>query len=119
MLPLLVLIALFVVGVILVMKFVTWFAETLTGKLVTDQFRAAEFIVDNHAVPASWTYSTRGVQPITKAELLTHLDKLIGFFETGPYFEDEEARTDLLAQLRAERDAWEAKPLESIITKDK
>jgi hypothetical protein len=119
MLPLLVLIFLFVVGVVLIIKLIVRFAETLTGKLVTDHFRTAEFILEKHQVPAWWTRRSRGFRSMTKPVLLTHLDKLIGFFETCPFFEDEEARTSLLAQLRAERDDWVAKPLESIITTEK
>jgi hypothetical protein len=116
-LPLLVLIVLFVVGIVLVIKFITGFAESLTGKLVTDHFRAAEFILETHQIPAEWARRGRGFRSMSKAVPLTRLDELIRFFETCPFFEDEDARTDLLAQLRAERDVWAAKPPDGIITR--
>ncbi|MBL8153106.1 MAG: hypothetical protein JNM70_02885 [Anaerolineae bacterium] len=109
MLPILVLLALFLLGVVLIIRFVTRFAENLTGNLVTEHFRAAEFILEHHQAPESWGRAA------AKPQLLKRLDKLIAFFETCPFFEDEESRTSLLAQLHAEHVAWEAKPVEAII----
>ena len=115
MLGVLVLIVFFLLGVVLIMRFVTQFAENLTGKLVTDQFRTAEFILEHHQPPETWMQPKSKFQAKTKALLLTRMDKLINFFETCPFFEDEADRTLLLVQLRAERDGWEAKPLATIM----
>lgn len=111
MLPLLLLIAGFVVGAVVTVWLVTRFAEKLTGKFVNERFRVAEFILEHHRPPQSWVHSA------SKPKLLGRLDTLISFFETCPFFEDEDTRLALLAQLRAERERWNTESLEGLLTR--
>jgi hypothetical protein len=112
----LLLIAGFALTAALIVLFMSWFGEKLTARLVTDHFRAAEYVLEHHQAPEAWLSS---LQRDAKARLLTRLDKLIVFFETCPYFEDEDSRTDLLGQLRIERQQWETKPLEALVAKER
>ncbi|MBK8023105.1 MAG: hypothetical protein IPK19_17185 [Chloroflexi bacterium] len=109
MLPLLLLILGFALGAALIVWAVTVLAERLTARLVNERFRAAEFIVNRQHVPQSWARAT------TKVQLLDRLDKLIAFFETCPFFENEESRVALLSQLRTERERWESAPMEVLV----
>jgi hypothetical protein len=106
MLPILMLMVLFVVGIIFITRFALWFAETLTGNLLNDNMRAAEFILEHHQAPEMWGRPDHKFYPAGKGRLLARLDKLIRYFEVCPFFEDEESRTLLLTQLRTERDDW-------------
>jgi hypothetical protein len=54
----------------------------------------------------------------TKTRVLKRLDELIDFFETSPFFQDEESRDVLLEQLSLERASWEKKNWEEIIAND-
>ncbi len=114
MLPILLLLALFVVGAALIIKFTTQFAERLTSRLVTNHFRAAEYILEHHQAPKTWMRPTKAPD---KPQLLSQMDKLITYFEACPLFEDEDSRTLLLTELRAEREGWKEKPLELLISK--
>ncbi len=114
MLPILLLLVLFVVGAALIIKFTTQFAERITRRLVTDHFLAAEYILEHHQAPNTWMRPTKAPE---KYLLQNRLDKLIAFFEACPFFENEDSRSLLLTQLRAERESWKERPLEVLIAK--
>jgi hypothetical protein len=81
---------------------------------ITDQFRAAETILDGR-VPDKWVAQinrrlTRRAKrrDVTGIELaLDKLDKLYRFFENSPFYENAEARDLLLKQLQETRGRWE------------
>ena len=84
---------------------------------LTDQFRAAETIVNGH-VPDKWVlqikwriawesrlpFFRRGV---SRTELLlAEIDKLYRFYEDSPFYENAETRELLLTELRETRGRW-------------
>ena len=86
---------------------------------LTDQFRAAETIV-NGRIPEQWVaqinrrIARRGImrlflRDVTGIELaLAKIDKLYRFYENSPFFEDAKARELLLSQLQETRKRWGA-----------
>lgn len=112
--------------------FMMWLTEKATHASLTDRFKDAEIILNQHHAPASWQTKTpvfkafmqgrlnsslfapkRRVVP-PKTQLLARLDELILFFETCPFFDSEESRDVMLDELWQERDRWEALPVEKI-----
>lgn len=122
------LLVIFTIGVLGVAMFMLWWARRVSHLAITRQFQAAEFILEHHAPPPDWRRPPGPVSRIRQAfrpdskhapspdatspakhRLLERLDKVIAFFETSPFFEDEETRRELLTQLNNERAAWQSK----------
>jgi hypothetical protein len=139
--PILAVILIAIVGFGLIAAYILWLSNKITGIAVTDRFRDAEFIVDNHQAPAHWTQSrnvfARLMQHLRldkirkdaretekrqdaehkeKTRILHQLDDLILFFENALFFEDDHAKVILLEELTEARKDWENKSLAEIVT---
>jgi hypothetical protein len=105
----------------------TLYVRRVADVALTDQFRAAETIV-NGRVPDQWVVQInrriawesrlplfrRGV---SRTELaLAKIDKLYRFYERSPFFENEEARELLLTQLRETRERWGKMTWEELVS---
>jgi hypothetical protein len=121
-------------GMIGVALFMVWWMSRVSHITITSRFQAAEFILEYHAAPRYWdrpknplVWLLQGANPIKwnaqfqekerriKTRLMSRLNELIAFFEICPFFQDEESRTALLAQLNAERDDWQARTAAEIM----
>jgi hypothetical protein len=94
---------------------------------LTDQFRAAETIVDGR-IPDKWVLQInrriawesklplfrRGVSGTELA--LAKLDQLYRFYENSPFFENAEARELLLTELRETRGRWAKMTWEELVS---
>lgn len=111
----LIILALFVAAAFaIIVGFIVVYMRRVADVVLTDQFRAAETIVDGR-IPDQWAaqinrrlaaprFLRRGV---TGTELaLDKMDKLVLFYENSPFFENAETRELLLAQLRETREHW-------------
>jgi hypothetical protein len=96
----------------IIVGFLTVYVRRVAGVALTDQFRAAETIV-NGRLPIKWVaqINRRLASPrflrrdVTGTELaLDKIDKLARFYEKSPFFEDEQARELLLTQLQETRE---------------
>lgn len=111
----------FIIVMILIMflfgKLILMLTDKSAGVAITSYFKAAEYILEYHQPPKSWTnppttLRQRLFQGDTKksstdnSDLLHRMDDLIAFFEHSTFFQDEEARTALLEQLNDERHSW-------------
>ena len=81
---------------------------------IEERFRAADAIVNDHRVPATWLKASRarrgaGPEDEVKAQALClgKLDELTRYFRTSPFVDGEESREVLLQELQAAREAWE------------
>ena len=92
----------------------TVYMRRVADVALTDQFRAAETIVDGR-IPDQWVVqiNRRLAFPrvlrrdISGTELaLDKIDKLYRFYEKSPFFENEKARELLLEQLQETRERW-------------
>ena len=100
-----------------IVGFVTVYARRVADVALTDQFRAAETIVDGH-IPDQWVaqinrrIAWEGGLPLFRRDvsgtelLLSKIDKLVRFYESSPFYENAETRELLLAQLRETRERW-------------
>lgn len=94
---------------------------------LTDQFRAAEAIV-NGRIPHQWVVQInrriawRGVirllgRDVRGRELaLAKIDKLLRFYQNSAFFENAEARKLLLAELRETRGRWAQMTWEELVS---
>lgn len=137
------LILLIALGVVFTAIFMLWFTDKVTKAALTDRFQDAEFILEHHRAPAAWSrpksilvllmqrsgsvslrdhLQYRGDrekrEERTKTRVLRRLDELVVFFETCPFFQDEESRKVLLEKLHLERASWKQKKLDDIIAQD-
>lgn len=123
--------------------FALWLMDKGAGAAFTDRFQDAEFILDNHRAPPSWgkrksgfvwlmqdggsidlrkrkgtTEQGAGLDSKEKTRIMRRMDDLIEFFQTCPFFEDEETRELLLEELGQERADWETLNSAEIIGAD-
>lgn len=130
-------------GIGFIALFVLWLTQKVTKAAITDRFQDAEFILEHHRAPAVWARpksflvllmqrsvsaslrdriqqarKSENREAKTKIRVLRRLDELIDFFETCPFFRDEESRDVLLGKLSMERVNWELKRLEEIVAQD-
>lgn len=115
----------FVIAFALVTTFIIFYTRWVADSALTDQFRAAESIT-NGAFPEKWSKQINqrlaykhlfpALQPETSGtrQALQKIDRLIRFFERSPFFENAEAREQLLAQLKEVRQRWEDMTWEEI-----
>ncbi len=128
------------IGLFVVAKFMIWITSATARVAITDHFQAAEFILEHHKAPEVWVKApglfssilvgrnplkalpkvfrigeSQNEAEVGKTRVLRRLDGLVAFFETCPFFEDEETRSVMLQELATEREAWEKKSLEEII----
>lgn len=98
----------------IIVGFVTMYARRVADAALTDQFRAAETIIDGR-IPDQWaTQIDRRLafprflrRDVTGTQLaLDKIDKLVRFYENSPFYENAETRELLLAQLRETREHW-------------
>jgi hypothetical protein len=110
-----------------VMLLVAVYMRRVADVALTDQFRAAETMVDGR-VPDQWVLQInrriawgsrlplcrRGVSGMEL--LLAKIDKLYRFYERSPFFENEGARELLLTQLRETRERWGKMTWEELVS---
>lgn len=101
----------------IIARLLTVYMRWVADGALTDQFRAAETIV-NGRIPDQWVVQiNRRIawrrrmrllrRDVSGTELaLAKIDKLYRFYENSPFFENEEARELLLIQLRETRERW-------------
>ena len=115
-------IAVMVVTILGISLFMMWLTDKASHASLTERFKDAEFILNEHRIPETWLSKpplfTRLMQGDLfrqslraregkKETLLSKLDRLIQYFETAPFFETEDARDTLLEQLKLEREQWQ------------
>lgn len=137
LLPLLALMLFFAVSLVLISVLMLRFASSLTGRLVGDQFVFAEYIVEHRRPPPEWVCSRTAIErllrhnaptdarlciPIDarqrermKIHIIRRLAKLIQYFESNSFFEDADARTQLLNELVQIREFWIRHELPDIV----
>ncbi|RME70660.1 MAG: hypothetical protein D6784_16395 [Chloroflexi bacterium] len=96
-----------VATVLLIVRFVLWWADYIAHRHITSHFQEAEFILSYHRPPPRWLTSIPKDRPL-KPQLISRLDNLIAFFTVSPFFDAEETRHLLLSQLRQEKQHWTA-----------
>jgi hypothetical protein len=110
----------------IIVIFLNVYMRRIADVALTDQFRAAERIVEGR-VPDQWIAQIN--RHITKREAarlfhrdrsgtelaLEKIDKLYRFYENSPFFENEEARQLLLTQLRQTRGRWAKMKWEELV----
>ena len=101
----------------MIVGFLIVYVRRVADVALTDQFRAAETIV-NGRVPDKWVLQiNRRIAwesrlPLVRRDVsgtelaLDKIDKLYRFYENSPFFENEKARELLLTQLRETRERW-------------
>ena len=92
-------------GATLLAWVIIWSTNRAAHGAITRHFQDSEFILDHGEPPAEWRTLRWGRQA-SKRDLLTRLDKLLRFYENSAFFDGEEARDELLRQLRDVRDDW-------------
>ena len=129
LMPLLVLLLLFTVGVAIVMLLVVRFSVELTHRFIGHQFAEAEYLVQNRRPPPSWTKPRNSLQSLmphgtgesekarrkTKLRIHDKLDRMIRYFENSPYFDSEETRAVFLQELRQIQERWNRSSLDEIL----
>jgi hypothetical protein len=102
----------------------TLYMRRVADVVLTDQFRAAETIVDGR-IPDQWVaqINRRLASPrflrrdISGTELaLDKIDKLYRFYENSPFFENEKTRDLLLEQLQETRERWAKMTWEELVS---
>jgi hypothetical protein len=102
----------------------TLYMRGVADVVLTDQFRAAETIVDGR-IPDQWVaqINRRLASPrflrrdISGTELaLDKIDKLYRFYENSPFFENEKTRDLLLEQLQETRERWAKMTWEELVS---
>lgn len=112
-----------IIGISMIVKLIFWVTDKSAGVAITSYFQAAEYILETHQPPMTWTNTpvplsqrlfNRGKKKSSPdlSYLLRRMDELITFFEHSTFFQDEDARTALLEQLHNERSSWERRKLE-------
>lgn len=86
-------------GFLLIAGFMLWLTNRTATAAITDHFRDAEYIVNQHEPPPHWK----------SAEKFDRLDKLIVYFENSPLVADQETRDILINSLTEERQRWQDK----------
>ena len=109
-----------VITILGITLFMMWLTDKTSHASLTERFKDAEFILNEHCVPEHWLRATPLFTRImqgrffrelrvqdTKTSLLSKLDSLISYFETAPFFASEEVRNLMLEQLQQEREQWQ------------
>ena len=103
-----------------ILLFTRWLLDKSGHASLTERFKDAEFILNEHRAPESWlsrpSLFSQVMQGhfqfrpnLSEAQLLARLEHLISYFETAPFFESEEARTIMLEELRLVQKQWLSK----------
>ncbi len=110
-----------------IVAFLIMYMRRVADIALTEQFRAAESIVSG-CIPDKWVVqinrrlAANRLVPIFQCDLsgsklaLRRMDKLISFFVNSPFFENEEARDLLLAQLWDTRKRWAKMTWEELVS---
>ena len=105
----------------------TLYVRRVADVALTDQFRAAETIVDGR-VPDKWVRQIKRRiawgsrlrlfrRDVSRTELLlAKIDKLYRFYENSPFYENAETRELLLAELRETRGRWAKMTWEELVS---
>jgi hypothetical protein len=105
----------------------TVYMRRVADVALTDQFRAAETIVDGR-VPDKWVVQIKrriaweSRLPFFRRDvsgtelLLARIDKLYRFYENSPFYENAEARELLLTELRETRERWAKMTWEELVS---
>jgi hypothetical protein len=109
-----------IIGTVMLVKLIFWVTDKSAGVAITSYFQAAEYILEHHQPPTTWTspslpisqqiFGKNKKKPLQPDQLLERMDDLIAFFEHSTFFQDEDARTALLEQLHDERESWVQNP---------
>jgi hypothetical protein len=117
----------FALAFALIARLLAAYMRRVADLTLTDQFRAAETIV-NGRVPDKWVVQInrriawesklplfrRGVSGTEL--LLAKIDKLYRFYENSPFYENAEARELLLTELRETRGRWAKMTWEELVS---
>jgi hypothetical protein len=117
----------FALAFALIARLLAAYMRRVTDLTLTDQFRAAETIV-NGRVPDHWVLQIKrriaweSRLPFFRRDvsgtelLLAKIDKLYRFYENSPFYENAEARELLLTELRETRGRWAKMTWEGLIS---
>ena len=94
-----------VAGAILLSWVIIWSTNRAARGAITQHFQDSEYILEHGEPPQAWR-KLRWGRRAKKRDLLSRLDKLLRFYEKSTFFDGEEARDELLRQLRQTRDDW-------------
>ncbi len=107
------------IGAAMVALVIVWSTNRASSAAITSHFKASEHILDTGQPPPDWLMSPLWKRllarpaPPDRDALLQRLDKLIRYFESSSFVEDEWTRQQLLAQLGAVRERWQSLQLEN------
>ena len=117
----------FALAFALIARLLAAYMRRVADLTLTDQFRAAETIV-NGRVPDKWVVQINRRlaigdkmslfrRDVSGTELaLAKIDKLYRFYENNPFFETAEARELLLTELRETRGRWAKMTWEELVS---
>ncbi len=118
MLPMVLLFILFIVVFVALTRLAGALMGRMTGKVIAERHRCAEYIIDTGKVPTAWVQglSPRGrAAPRLRKHLLDKLDSMTRLFAHSPVFEDDEARRLFLGEIRRVRATWSTADLQQIM----
>ena len=111
----------------IIVGFLIAYVRRVADVALTDQFRAAETIVDGR-IPDQWVLQiNRRIawesrlplfrRDVSGTELaLAKIDKLYRFYENSPFYENAETRELLLTELRETRGRWAKMTWEELVS---
>jgi hypothetical protein len=112
---------------VIIVGFLIAYVRRVADVALTDQFRAAETIVDGR-IPDQWVVQiNRRIAwenrlPLFRRDvsgtelLLAKIDKLYRFYENSPFYENAETRELLLTELRETRERWGKMTWEELVS---
>jgi hypothetical protein len=112
---------------VIIVGFLIAYVRRVADVALTDQFRAAETIVDGR-IPDQWVLQiNRRIAwgnrlPLFRRDvsgtelLLAKIDKLYRFYENSPFYENAETRELLLTELRETRERWGKMTWEELVS---
>ena len=98
-----------IAGAALVAWVIVWSTNRAAHGAITDYFRDADYILEQHKPPPSWRRDRWG-KPANERSVMQRMDKLVSFFEGSDFTDEAATRDELLRQLRDERQRWRAEP---------
>jgi len=117
----------FALAFALIARLLAAYMRRVADLTLTDQFRAAETIV-NGRIPGKWVVqinrrlAIKDRMPLFRPHVsgtelaLAKIDKLYRFYENSPFYENAEARELLLTELRETRGRWAKMTWEELVS---
>ena len=102
-------IVLIVASIVLIYRFILWYAGAMYRLLVESKQRDIEYIAQSGLAPPQWKsklFVRLRISSWARSYALRRIGRLIDFTEHTPLVEDEQTRRDTLITLELTRDSW-------------